>query len=489
MKKNLKIGNLITDIFSRNLDKVFVIDAKSGTTLTYLQFFERAVIYSGKLKRLGVGPGKTLVLILNNSLDLFILYMAGLLSEARLIPIDPFKGIESIKDILKQIEYQAIIIDSNLSGIKSIKKISLEKFKKTPLRESRAGKISLEIFNHIDYEKPYLISFTSGSTGVPKGVVHSFGNLIRSALSFGNRFGFGEKNVFYHNLPMTYMAGILNQLLMPFICGSRIIIGERFSVISAANFWNYPIRYSANTFWLNPTILSMLLKLDRGTKGIRFAKKKRITVCVGTAPLGYRLKKEMEEKYKIKLCESYGLSETLFVSVEDPLGVRVKGSVGKKLPGVNLRFAPDGEIIIEAEWMFLGYANQSISRTARSREFPSGDIGLIDKNNLLHIVGRKKDLIIRGGINISPKKLEDFIVELDYFGDCVIIGMEDEILGEKIVCFYENNKKFKEEALINRKIIEKIGRDYRIDEFIRLKEIPKNVNGKVDKLRLKRMCN
>jgi long-chain acyl-CoA synthetase len=486
MEKMLNIGKLLEELFAKNRDEDFVVDAKSGMSLTYGQFFEKAVLYAGKLKRLGIGPGKTAVLALNNSMDLFILYIAGLLSEARLVPVDPFKGVESIKEVLGQIDCEAIIVDGGLGGIKSKKKISLEKFKKLPFKKESADENRFGIFNRINYEKPYLISFTSGSTGVPKGVIHSFGNLIRSALNFGNRFGFGEKNVFYHNLPMTYMAGILNQLLMPFICGSRIVIGERFGVISAASFWDYPIKYSVNTFWINPTILSILLKLDRGTKGIRFTKKNNIVVCVGTAPLDYRLRKKIKEKYKIKLYESYGLSETLFISAEDPLGKRAKGSVGTKFPGVKLSFAPDGEIIIEAEWMFLGYVGQNAGQPSNSKKFLSGDIGLVDKNNLLHITGRKKDLIIRGGINISPKKIEDFISELDYFGDCVIIGMEDEILGEKVVCFYENKEDFKDEAFINRKIVEKLGRDYRIDKFIRLKEIPKNVNGKVNKLRLKK---
>ena len=96
-------------------------------------------------------------------------------------------------------------------------------------------------------------------------------------------------------------------------------------------------------------------------------------------------------------------------------------------------------------------------------------------------------MIIRGGINISPRKIEDFISVYDTFKENVILGMEDKYLGEKIVCFFIPNLNFNDgkKKKLNRSIIQRLGQDYQIDEFFQIDEVPKNINGKIDKFRLK----
>jgi len=120
--------------------------------------------------------------------------------------------------------------------------------------------------------------------------------------------------------------------------------------------------------------------------------------------------------------------------------------------------------------------------------FITGDLGNVSEDNILTITGRKKDLIIKGGINISPKKLEDFIINEEKFIECVVMGFPDKVLGEKTTCFIlknDNTDNLKKE--LNKKIMDKLGKDYHIDEFIELNEIPKNVNGKIDKLQIREM--
>jgi long-chain acyl-CoA synthetase len=488
MQKNLNLGNSISDIFKKNWHENFVFDAINGVAVTYEKFFESVKLYSRKLDKLGVNSGDTVVLIMGNSLDLMILYFASLLAGVRIVPIDSYKGTKEINEIFNQIECQAVITDVLAQGFTVKNVISIEEFKKLSPRRTIIKKSNLSVFNKINYSEVYLVVFTSGSTGASKGVMHSFENLIKSALSFGGRFNLGKENIFYHNLPMTYMAGILNQILMPFIFGSKIVIGDRFSIATVNNFWNYPIKYSANTFWFNPTMLSLLINLDRGSRGIEYTANTSIIGYVGTAPLNYSLKQKFEEKYKVVLYESYGLSETLFIATETPNDKRNKGSVGKKLAGVKINFAVDKEILLETEWMFLGYVGKDGNGGLVENKFLSGDLGYFDKDNFLHITGRKKDLIIRGGLNVSPRKIENFINDFNFFEESVILGMGDDVLGEKIVCFYVPDKKnYGEDSKkkINSEIIEKLGRDYKIDEFFGLVEIPKNTNGKVDKLKIK----
>jgi len=488
-KQKINIGEILAGIFRKLRKENFITEAKTGRVLTYEDFFNQSLLFREKLIGLDLKTNDKLVLAVNNSIELVMLYFASLLADICVVPVDPLKGSEEINEILKQIGYKCLITDTPHKFPKC-NTVILGDFVSIPIADTLAEQ-DLALFNKLDYEKIFLITFTSGSTGTPKGVMHSSGNLVKSALSFKDRLGFDENNIFYHNLPMTYMAGILNLIFLPFISGSKIVIGERFSISNIQNFWTYPIKYSANTFWFIPTIISLLLKLDRGDQGVNYTTANRIIGCVGTAPLDWRLKKDFEKKYQTSLYESYGLSETLFVSTEQPGIEEKERSAGQVLTGINLEFAPDGEILIGADWMFLGYANEDTNESFENNKFRSGDLGLIDKDGFLYITGRKKELIIRGGINISPKKIEDLVNNFNFFEEIVVLGFKEEVLGEKVVCFFVPKEKNCEnfEKIVNQSIIEKLGSSHRIDEFFLLAEIPRNTNGKIDKLKLKDVYN
>ncbi|MCX6984810.1 MAG: class I adenylate-forming enzyme family protein, partial [Lentisphaerae bacterium] len=234
----------------------------------------------------------------------------------------------------------------------------------------------------------------------------------------------------------------------------------------------------------------LLFKLDRDPRGTDYASRTQITACVGTAPLDYQVKLNFEGKYKITVYESYGLSETLFVSTNCPSAPQVKGCVGVLLEGVSLRFGPDTEIMIGTPWNFLGYSNIGTEEFLNGRRFRSGDFGELDDKQMLFIRGRKKDLIIKGGMNISPRRIEDFIGGFKFFHEFAVLGLKDIVLGEKIACFFSpvenayNDSRSKE---LNSAIIANLGKDYAIDEFILLDPLPKNTNGKIDKLKIKDM--
>lgn len=427
---------------------------------------------------------------MSNSLESIILYFTALTMQLVVAPIDVNKGKDEIKEILSLVNYNALVC--NVPDIDFVShKIDIGSLNAISLDDKNSDINDLDIFYKVDYDKLFLLTFTSGSTGTPKGVMHSFNNLVLSAMAFKSKFNFGKENIFYHNLPMAYMAGILNLVILPFISTSKIVLGERFSISSIMRFWDIPIKYSVNTFWFIPTIITLLLRLDRGQDGLNYASNSKIVGCVGTAPLNVKAKRSFEEKYNIPLYESYGLSETLFVATNYPEEQEPEGSVGELLDGVELDFREDGEIVINVPWMFLGYLNVQTDDCFEKGKFISGDFGIVSKNNLLTITGRKKDLIIRGGTNISPKRIEDFVNnKFDIFEESVILGMEDMSLGEKIVCFFVPRKGvFSEDKKkeLSAEVITKLGKDYQIDEFVGLVDIPKNVNGKVDKFKLREL--
>ena len=478
----LNFRNELKSIFDNNWNSTFIFDSILEKEITYQEFFSKSLEFGEFLNDQGLEKGDRLVAILENSTDLLCLYFACLLKNICVIPIDPTSGEQAINEILKDVEYSLLIsIDSeHLSYNNAIDAKVLSKISSS---QNLVKKDSLEELDKIDPQKTYLITHTSGSSGKPKGVMHSFYNLALSAKRFSENFELNSNNTFYHNLPMTYMAGILNLFYLPLLNSSRLVIAKRFNVSEIMNFWEKIIQFKANTFWFVPTTISMLLKIDRSNSGKDYCKNNEITAFVGTAPLRTQAREEFEERYSTKLYESYGLSETLFVSTNSP-SFSYNDGVGKILNDATVTIRQDSEITISVPWMFKGYLNQPIKDAYIDNTFLSGDLGSVSEQGRLLVTGRKKDLIIRGGINISPRKLEELLHATNYFSELVIAGIDDDILGEKITCFYVKNEldfSKNQQKEVNDLVLEKLGESYKVDEFVEVEEIAKNKNGKVDK--------
>lgn len=478
-------GKLLKDLLTENWKEVFLVDGINDKQIHYSEFFSMVLRGKEQLQKYGLKENDIICLFLHNSLEFLILLFSSLLLQLTVVPIDVTKGKTDIQEILNAMRYSIVIHDKEIDSV--FNKIHINDFTSSLNQQHESDFSQLDIFTKVNYDKLFLITFTSGSTGKAKGVMHSMNNLMSSAIEFASKFQFNSTNVFYHNLPMSYMAGILNLIVLPFISGSKIIIGERFDITNAMKFWDLPIKYSANTFWFTPTILSILLKLDRGTKGAQYGLANKIIGCVGTAPLALRTKNDFQKKYGIHLYESYGLSETLFVSTNYPNN-DLENSVGIPLNGTTLDFANDNEILLSVPWMYLGYVNVETESYFVNKLYLSGDLGEI-KDGHLRITGRKKDVIIRGGINISPKKTEDLIYDMSIFDEITVLGLSDDYLGEKTVCFYStkaaNSMDDTTTKNLNQKVINLLGRDYQIDEFVQLEQIPKNSNGKIDKPKIR----
>ncbi len=446
----------------------FVYSLEKKQWYSYGRIWKNAYHYCLFLKEKGASE---VAAVLENGVELLVLYFACMLGNIKIIPIDPQKSEEEIHTILK-----------NHPGILVIRsEEELPDFSEEEMEES----LLIPYLEKIDFRKIFMVTYTSGSTGQAKGVQHSLSNLMQSAVSFGDTVGFGPDSVVCHTMPMTYMAGILNTIIMPFIQGSKIVIFPRFSVMTAISFWKNVEALRVNTFWLSPTMLNILMTVDRKGKGADYLKSVKTTFCIGTAPLFPQLKQAFEERYGVQLLQSYGLSETLFIStkVNDKDGE--KESVGTLLKEVHLEFSESEEIRLDVPWMFLGYSNEKTEDYFDGPFYLSGDLGKIEDGHL-YITGRKKDLIVRGGMNISPKQMEEKLLESGLVRESAVSSVVEKN-EEVILCWYVPAEPIDNPGVVlNGLLTGKLGKAYKVDKFICVKEIPKNLNGKVDKERLKR---
>ena len=459
---------LIERMGALSFEKEFVYSLEKKRWYTYGQIWNNAINFMEYFQGKNISE---VSVVLENGIQLFTCYFACMLGNIKIVPVDPQKS--------------EVEIDHILENHPGILRISTEDMLPEMTDETVDSQKLQLLFQKVDFEKPYMVTYTSGSTGVAKGVIHSLNNLFLSADTFGKTVGYDEECVVCHTMPMTYMAGILNTIFMPFIMGSKIVLFPRFGVMMAISFWKNVRALSVNTFWLSPTMLNILLTVDRKGDIAEYFREKKTIFCIGTAPLFPQLKEQFETKYGVSLLQSYGLSETLFISTRIPGVESEDTSVGCVLDTVDLQFSESEEILINVPWMYLGYSNENTADYFDGKYYLSGDLGKVEKNNL-YITGRKKDLIIRGGMNISPKQIEETLLDEEYIRECAVTSVVENN-EECILCFYVTKEPIENVSVtLNKIIIDRLGKSYKVDKFFEMKEIPKNLNGKTDKEKLKR---
>lgn len=467
-----------------NFDAPFVNDLPGGEEYTYQSFFSRVL---GIIDSLNEKEAPShIVCIMDNSVELMAYYFAVVLSGRVAVAIDPVKGSEEIDGILSSINKKYIVVDETtskkLGGYDRI--VPSHSFKNMPFVDIDVKDTILDLLRKRNFLDDCLLTFTSGTSGNTKGVRNSLFNLCSTAEAFNSCFNVGKENAFVHLMPMTYMAGILNTIVQPFIAGSKIIIMGRFSPMVAFSFWQNVATSGVNTLWMSPSMLNIILKVGNEKVGAEYCKNNNMLFFIGTAPLQQKTREQFEERYGVTLYASYGLSETLFLSTETKETVLTgRDNVGKILEGVKYRFSEQGEFLVDVPWMFLGYTNENTEDYFNGSYYKTGDLAEID-NNILQITGRCKDLIIKGGMNISAALIEKTVSQLEGVEECAAFGAVNEFQEESVVLAYVSNESDIEKA-ITAIIIEKLGRNYLIDSFYKVNAIPKNINGKIDKNTLK----
>jgi len=282
------------------------------------------------------------------------------------------------------------------------------------------------------------ILYTSGTTGRSKGAMLTHRNLASNALTLVEEWGFTRGDVLLHALPIYHVHGLFVAIHCVLLSGSRTLWLPRFDAAEVAALLPH-----ATAMMGVPTFYTRLLTEPSFTR--ESCRNMRLFVS-GSAPLLAETFAEFRERTGHTILERYGMTET-GMNTSNPLdGERLAGTVGPPLPGVSIRIvgadgAPCGRgdigaIEVKGPNVFAGYwrmPEKTREEFTADGYFKTGDVGCWSPEGYVRIVGREKDLIISGGLNVYPKEIEERIDALDGVVESAVVGVPDPDFGEAVV--------------------------------------------------------
>ena len=333
-----------------------------------------------------------------------------------------------------------------------------------------------------------VLLYTSGTSGRPKGVMLTHGNLstnVRQCVEFA---GFSPKDVMLGVLPQFHSFGLTVLTVLPMLLGCRVVYSARFVPQRILGL----IRTHRPTAFIGiPSMYNALLSV-KDHKPDDFASMRLIVS--GGEPLPDDVAERFMERYGVRINEGYGLTETApATNICLPQEWR-RGSVGRALPGVDQRIADletgrllgpdaDGEVIMRGPNIMRGYYRLPEETAAAFDErgyFRTGDIGRIDRDGHLFITGRLKEMLIVGGENVFPREIEEALTAHPSVHAAGVVGLMDPVRGEVPIAFVELEEEASfDEASLRAHCRERLA-GYKVPrEIRRLDELPRNPTGKV----------
>ncbi|NTW05813.1 MAG: long-chain fatty acid--CoA ligase [Peptococcaceae bacterium] len=503
---NLPLKLLEQCQLSPEKDAIVYYDQK----ITYKELGVMINTLTNSLYSLGIKPDDRVILALENCPEFIVSYYAIMKVKGIVVPVNPHFTVK---------EYQAIIQDTKPSAIFTDKILA-------PVFNDLADKISAgylivdidsdDHFGHVysykkicrdqskEYSLPTITSrhdvvelmYSTGTSGTSKGAMLTHHNLYRNAITFAHICSLTSLDRSLLIAPAYYATGQTCVMNATLLVGGTLIIQEGWKgpTVLLETIQNERISF----YFAPPTIYALLLTYPDIDKYNLSTWRIALT---GAAPTPADVSELFEKKFGIRLIEGYGMTETSpMVTLMPPDGPAKPGSIGLPLPGVQVKIVDYedrevtsnqiGEIVVRGHNVMKGYYLQpeETSCFMRNGWFHTGDLGYYDNDGYLYIVDRKKDLIIKGDLHISPREVENALYSHPAIYDTAVTGIPDSVMGEEVLAFVllkEGNQATPEE--IKHFCEDKLAH-YKIPKYIRfVKNLPKTTSGKLLRGELRKM--
>ncbi|TYO67774.1 malonyl-CoA synthase [Bradyrhizobium hipponense] len=430
---------------SAHADQSICIEKDDGATLTYAELAALTGRFANLLASHGIGPNHRVAAKAEKSVEAVALYLATLRSGAVYLPLNTAYTPAETEYFIRDAQPSLIVCDpKEASDLRAIaakaggRVETLDQDGYGSLVDAAAGLPA--DFDTVPRAKEDLaaILYTSGTTGRSKGAMLTHGNLVSNALTLVEQWRYTQRDVLIHALPIYHIHGLFVAGNVTFAARARMIFMQKFDAerIVAA--------MARSTVLMGvPTFYVRLLQSQNLSE--RTAAHMRLFVA-GSAPLLAETHRAWNDRTGHEILERYGMTETGMIASNPYDGPRIPESVGRPLPAIDVRITdPEsgavlptnevGMIEVKGPNVFAGYWNMPDKTAAEFRAdgfFITGDLGKLDANGYLYIVGRGKDLIITGGFNVYPKEIETEIDAIPGVFESAVVGVPHADFGEGV---------------------------------------------------------
>ncbi|KYP80973.1 AMP-binding protein [Ferroacidibacillus organovorans] len=471
------------------------------------------------LDQSGIHPADPVVLSAPNSYEWIVAYLGILMYGATVVPVNPQATRVELNRILEESAARGVIESRGMRDVQfelnteTAPAYEMDGLMRASISCDELGQFHLECFTQAKTNVPNsvvtehrravsraegasshgVLLFTSGTTGRPKGVFLPVELLHATADEVIASHHLTSEDVCYGFLPLFHINAQVVGLLSTLLSGGTLVLEERFS---ASRFWETVFCFRVTWISAVPAVISILLQTEScGSPAdhVRFIRS-------ASAPLPELHAHRFENKFGIPIIESYGMTEAASQVCVNPLPPerRKYGSVG--IPrAINLRITGEqgealppnqvGEIALSGDRLIKTYASGDESRDSfRNGWFMTGDLGYQDEDGYVFITGRRKEMINRAGQKISPREVEDVLRKHSRVQGVAVIGLPDEIHGERVAAYIIPDQFSKQEELLAelKALCEENMAPYKQPAEIKLVDvIPAGPTGKVQRHRLR----
>lgn len=489
---------------------------------SYAQILQKSEALAAALHELGIGAGDRIAIDLPNWPEFIISMLATARLGATMVPLNPRYTVPELQYMLRHSEAAVVIGAENFEGTDYLQ-----------LFESLLGSLpdlqyvvtvgeedlwyDDRIYQFEDLlssgesrevppvtidpaEDIFAILYTSGTTGKPKGVALTHQNLLSAAAATVDAIRLEPQDVVFGIATVFNVFGLGPGILGTMLAGASLVLQEQFNASEALELIE---RHRVTVHYGVPT--AYVTEIRAAERSRRDLSSLRAGIVAG-APISDEVLRRIRQEFCPNLCVAYSLTETAsaiaMTRPEDPPDKQLY-TVGRPFEGSEIRtldldgtVLPEeslGELAVRGPGVMKGYYRQP-GETAHAFDadgfFLTGDLGMIDEDGYVHIVGRRKELIIRGGFNVYPREVEDRLQAHPAVLEAVVVGVPDEVLGERVcACVMPV-----EGAIITGDEIKEWCRaalaDYKVPDLVRFFDaFPLTGSGKIRRIELARMVS
>jgi acyl-CoA synthetase (AMP-forming)/AMP-acid ligase II len=413
---------------TRDPDKAFIVSADVGRTLTYGPLRALTGRIATHLRDLGVGANDRIALLSNNSIEHLATYFGVLAYGATICTVHVEMNRNQLDSILPMLKPRMVLCEDGLGLDDIIKAVS------APCRplggwDDRRGNSFFAAVNACEpgdasanagADDSAVVLFTSGTSARPKGVVLSFRELLSNAEPTADGFNLTAQDRIYDFRSFNWCSAQTLSAVPPLCRGATLILGRKFS---RSRFFDHIRQYGATVATGNPTTIGILLNGEAASAPelptLRF-------MTSSSAPLLVDEWRRFEDRFGIRVSQGYGCSEIGWIAAS------IVGAEGQTLPPGEPGAVELGGLRGNA---YRTLADDGSIRVDCEGRMKTGDLGFLDGEGYLHLTGRAKDLIIRGGVNISPLEIDGVLMRRPEVIEACTVGVPDNIYGEEVVAY------------------------------------------------------